>query len=46
MREVGETNDEVRTPRDLYVDLLMGCLTRELFLAEETHDVRSLGMAR
>ena len=39
MREVGETYDEVRTPRDRYVDLLMGCLIRELFLAEETHDV-------
>ncbi|MEQ8839960.1 MAG: TylF/MycF/NovP-related O-methyltransferase [Acidimicrobiales bacterium] len=25
--------------RDRYVDLLMGCLTRELFLDEETHDV-------
>jgi O-methyltransferase len=25
--------------RDRYVDLLMGCLTRELFLAEEAHDV-------
>lgn len=24
--------------RDRYVDLLMGCLTRELFLDEETHD--------
>ncbi|MEZ5165388.1 MAG: TylF/MycF/NovP-related O-methyltransferase [Acidimicrobiales bacterium] len=27
------------TARDRYVDLLMGCLTRELFLDEETHDV-------
>ncbi len=25
--------------RERYIDLLMGCLTRELFLAEETHDV-------
>ncbi len=25
--------------RDRYIDLLMGCLTRELFLDEETHDV-------
>jgi O-methyltransferase len=25
--------------RDRYVDLLMGCLTRELFLGEEAHDV-------
>ena len=25
--------------RDRYVDLLMGCLTRELFLDEEAHDV-------
>ena len=25
--------------RDRYVDLLMGCLTRELFLEEESHDV-------
>ena len=25
--------------RNRYVDLLMGCLTRELFLDEETHDV-------
>ena len=25
--------------RDRHVDLLMGCLTRELFLDEETHDV-------
>ncbi len=25
--------------RDRYVDLLMGCLTRELFLDEEVHDV-------
>ena len=25
--------------RDRYVDLLMGCLTRELFLNEETHDI-------
>ena len=25
--------------RDRYVDLLMGCLTRELFLDEETHDI-------
>lgn len=27
------------TLRDRYVDLLMGCLTRELFLDEEAHDV-------
>jgi len=27
------------SPRDRYVDLLMGCLTRELFLDEEVHDV-------
>ncbi len=26
-------------PRDGYVDLLMGCLTRELFLDQEVHDV-------
>jgi len=26
-------------PNDLYIDLLMGCLTRELFLDEEVHDV-------
>ena len=25
--------------QDRYVDLLMGCLTRELFLNEETHDI-------
>ncbi|MFT5200874.1 MAG: O-methyltransferase [Candidatus Aldehydirespiratoraceae bacterium] len=29
--------------RDRYVDLLMGCLTRELFLAEEAHDVDLAG---
>ena len=35
-------DDETEQPstlRDLYVDLLMGCLSRELFLAEESHDV-------
>jgi len=25
--------------RDLYVDLLRGCLTRELFLTAEAHDI-------
>jgi O-methyltransferase len=29
----------VSSPRDRYVSLLQGCLTRELFLDEETHDV-------
>lgn len=34
-----DETENLSTQRDLYVDLLMGCLTRELFLAEETHDV-------
>ncbi|MDE0701325.1 MAG: class I SAM-dependent methyltransferase [Acidimicrobiaceae bacterium] len=33
------TNKKLSAQGDRYVDLLMGCLTRELFLAEETHDV-------
>jgi len=31
--------DSVTDLRDRYIDLLMGCLTRELFLDEEVHDV-------
>ncbi len=34
-----DETENLSRQRDLYVDLLMGCLTRELFLTEETHDV-------